>query len=480
MDSVTESEKSAMKTEALDELVWLPAWRCAELVASGEVSAVELVRAHLDRIDRVDPVLHSFITVAADEALAAAAAADDAVRCDDHLPPLHGVPVALKDEIWTRGIRSTGGSLIYEDFTPSVDAPVVERLRHAGAIVIGKTQMPEFAMWPRSLNRVSPECRNPWDVERISGASSGGSAAAVASGMTPLAIGSDGGGSTRIPSAPCGAVGLHPTPGTVPSEHTFSYSPFASLGPIARTVRDAALLLAAMTGRVANGRLREDVADLDSGIDGLRVAWSGDYGWIPADPRVVEKARDAILVLESAGAIIEEPGLVIDDVWPVFALETSGASIYSGGPVPYVASEENLERCLARPDLLMPGIEPLLTALRPTLDEYREADEVVQRVLDDVRSLLTNYDVICSPTMPTVAPLIPEGWGSPYPDERMGTSYTSIVNLLRGTAATYPCGLIDGLPVGLHIASGPLAESTVLRSCRALELQLPWDLHAPA
>lgn len=215
-----------------DELRWMSAGRLRRLIAERQISPVEVVADCLGWIEALDPTLHAFITVAGERAVEDARRAEAAVRRGDELGPLHGVPIALKDEAWTAGIPSTGGSLLFSRFLPWHDGTVSERLRRAGAIVIGKTNMPEFAAWPRSKTRLVGESVNPWDTSRISGASSGGSAAAVAAGLVPLAVGSDGGGSTRIPSALCGVVGLFPTPGRVPSYGSFSYSPYGSLGPI--------------------------------------------------------------------------------------------------------------------------------------------------------------------------------------------------------------------------------------------------------
>ena len=231
-----------------EELTWKSARELRRLIAARQISPVDVVTACLARIEALDPTLHAFITVVGDRALDDAKAAEAAVQRGDELGPLHGVPVALKDEAWTADIPSTGGSLLFKRFVPSHDGTVTARLRRAGAIVIGKTNLPEFAAWPRSKTRLVGEAVNPWDTTRISGASSGGSAAAVAAGMVPLAIGSDGGGSTRIPSAFCGVFGLFPTPGRVPSYGSFSYSPEGSLGPIGRHVADVALLQQVIAG----------------------------------------------------------------------------------------------------------------------------------------------------------------------------------------------------------------------------------------
>ncbi len=204
---------------------------------------------------------------------------------------------------------------------PSRDGTVAERLRRAGAIIIGKTNMPEFAAWPRSKNRIAGESVNPWDAKRISGASSGGSAAAVVAGMVPLAVGSDGGGSTRIPSALCGAVGLYPSPGRVPSYGSFSYTPAGSMGPIGREVADVALMQHVIAGpdrrdaAAMTEQAPEVLSGLDSGVQGLRVVWSSDFGRIPVDARVAAVAAEAVNALSSADVSIDETEAVLEHPW---------------------------------------------------------------------------------------------------------------------------------------------------------------------
>jgi Asp-tRNA(Asn)/Glu-tRNA(Gln) amidotransferase A subunit family amidase len=460
--------QSSTTTQLKDMLRWRSASELAAQIAAGELSSETVVRACLENIALIDPQLHAFITVAGEHAIHQACAADREVKANKPLGLLHGVPVALKDEIWTRNIRSTGGSLIYKDFLPGRDAAVVERLDRAGAIIIGKTQMPEFAMWPRSLNRICEEALNPHDPRRISGASSGGSAVSVAAGMTPLAIGSDGGGSTRIPASICGLFGFHPTPGIVPDAGTFSYSPHASLGPMSRNVRDAALLLQVMVD--PKQTFIDYLANLEMGVAGLRIAWVGDYGWIDTDPRVLASARAGALMLAKAGAIVEEPSVFFDDIWPAFGVYTRGYALYEPGvAMPYVQSKEHLTRCMQHPELLMPGVAELLSAPAPSQDEYKQAKAIIKKVLKQWQDVFARYDLLCSPTMPNIAPCIIDGNGTPYADDRMGTNYTSIVNITHGTAASFPCGEVDNLPVGLQVMATAGQESLVLRACRSLE-----------
>jgi len=452
----------------------------AASIAAGELTAVSATEAALQRIAALDGPLHAFLTVDAEGALTAARAADDAQRRGATLGPLHGVPISLKDEVWTKGLRSTAGSLLYADFVPDTDSEAVVRLRRAGAIVVGKTQLPEFAAWPQSKNLVGPEAVNPHDHARISGASSGGSASSVASGMVPMSLGSDGGGSIRIPSALCGTFGLFPTPGLVPARDSFSYSPFASLGPITRSVRDAALMLQALAGNdpLEVGSLPDPVPDylatLDDGVDGLRIAFTPDFGWIDVDPRIAALTATVAQRLAAAGATVESPTIEIEDIWPVFGLVTLGAGLYDGARTPYMTSPAHVARLLDGLHLLTPPLQASAASAPPTTDQYAEAMVTVDRVRAQFRNWFERYDVICTPTMATLAPLSPQDWTMPYPDGRMGTNYTGYANVCRLTAASYPCGPIDGLPTGLQVIGRGGAEALVLRVCRALEQVAPY------
>ncbi len=488
-----------------DELRWMSAGRLRRLIAERQISPVEVVADCLGWIEALDPTLHAFITVAGERAVEDARRAEAAVRRGDELGPLHGVPIALKDEAWTAGIPSTGGSLLFSRFLPWHDGTVSERLRRAGAIVIGKTNMPEFAAWPRSKTRLVGESVNPWDTSRISGASSGGSAAAVAAGLVPLAVGSDGGGSTRIPSALCGVVGLFPTPGRVPSYGSFSYSPYGSLGPIGRDVDDVALLQQVIAGpdrrdaTASSQPAPELLTTLHSGIAQLRIAWSADFGRIPIDSRIVAAGRDALEAATGAGASVEEIAGIVHHPWGDGAmLADLQAAVGAGswdsddgpaeipdtttdqqwmwtafsGLVPLTATPEFQALCQRHRHLLTPPSQLSThraastappTAKQPTTEELNST----------MTALLDEHDVICSPTMATVAPVVPAGWATPYADSYMGTNFTFIANATGCPAATIPCGLVAGLPVGLQIIGRPGDEATVLRVCHALEAAIP-------
>ena len=280
------------------DLAFTPAHELAKLVAEKKLSPVELTELYLRRIAELNPKLNAYLTVAADEAMASARAAEQAVADGEVLGPLHGVPVAIKDLEMTAGIRTTFGSLLFDDHVPDSDSGVVERVRSSGAVIIGKTNTPEFGMSGTTDNRLGDSCRNPWDTTRTSGGSSGGAAAALAVGLCPLATGSDAGGSIRIPGSFCGVYGIKPTLGRVPRFGGVarpSPNPVSQPGPMAMAVRDAAVLLEVLAGPDDRDviTLREQppdyLADLDGGVKGLRMAWSPDLGYAAVDPRGGER-----------------------------------------------------------------------------------------------------------------------------------------------------------------------------------------------
>src|SRR5450631_491077 len=283
------------------------AWQTAQDIRAGRVTSVEVVTRSLARIHELQPALNAFTVVLDDSALASARDADEAVRRGGPLPALHGVPVSVQDHIWMAGAPATNGSLILRDFVPTADAVPVARLRSAGAVIVGKTNNPEFCYRGFTDNLLFGPTRNPWDVERTPGGSSGGAGASVAAGMTAIALGTDGGGSIRIPASFCGVVGHKPTFGLVPKEPGFKgWKTLSVDGPLARSVRDAALVLSVIAGPSAAddmtspGPPRQDYPEAATGPDdlsGLRVAWSADLGMLPVDVDVRTVFADAVRVL---------------------------------------------------------------------------------------------------------------------------------------------------------------------------------------
>ena len=280
-----------------NDIAFQSASELRDLIRGKQVSPVELVRLYFERIDRLNPQLNAYLTLVQDQAQEAAQAAEDAVMRGDDLGPLHGVPIGVKDLESTAGIRTTGGSLVFEDRVPTADSTVVERVRASGAIILGKTNTPELGLLGSTESRLG-DCRNPWDTSRSTGGSSGGAGAALAAGLCALATGGDGGGSIRIPASFCGVYGIKPTQGRVPKFGGVAGPPmanqFSQQGPMSRTVKDSAVLLQVVAGHDPRdpGSLREApedyVAATERGVEGLRIGWSLDLGYAPAEAEVAE------------------------------------------------------------------------------------------------------------------------------------------------------------------------------------------------
>ncbi len=468
----------------MDDMIWNSAWRTRENIVAGTVSAVETIETALNRLAAVEPELHAFRRICADQARDAALKADAMVRNGASLGPLHGVPVALKDEPWVSGMPATGGSLLFEDFIPKEDGTLAARLRAAGAIIIGMTNVPEFYTWSRTANRLGPETVNPWDTRRSPGASSGGTGAAIAAGVAPLGIGSDGGGSIRIPSAACGLVGLFPTPGRIPDTGSFSYARVGSMGPMARDVRDLAIAMDVLSG--PDGRdprpspaPREYAATLNDGIAGMRFLWSPDYGHIDVDSAVAAQVGATAARLAEAGATVEAAPFSIDASWPWFIDYLRGEVIYGNVPSCFTNDPAFVARCLAPENFtrLAEYNQIGLTTPPPSQDAYEAAVSWVAELGRKMDALFETYDAILSPTLPVIAPILPDGLADPYPTFCCGTYYTAIANLLMLPALSFPAGLVDGMPVGLQIMGRHGREDQILRVARALEQIQPFTVH---
>ncbi|MAT51980.1 MAG: hypothetical protein CMK32_12435 [Porticoccaceae bacterium] len=468
----------------MDDLIWAPAWNLHKLIVNGEISAVELIDSVLARLSAFEPKIHAFRTVCADQARDAAQKADTMLKSGATLGPLYGVPVVLKDEPWVKGVPATGGSLLFKDFVPAQDGTLAARLKTAGAIIIGMTNVPEFYTWSRTANRLGPETLNPWDLRRSPGASSGGTGAAIAAGVAPLGIGSDGGGSIRIPSAACGLVGLFPTPGRIPDTGSFSYSRVASMGPMARDVRDIAIAMDVLSGPDGIDPrpcppARKFTATLEDGVAGMRFLWSADYGHIDVDPAVAEQVGATASKLMEVGAVVEKADFNIEASWPWFTDFLRGESVYGNSKPCFTNSPEFVERCLLPGNFerLMEYNQEGFKAEPVTRDDYRAAQKWVEDLGNKVEKLFGKYDAIFSPTLPVVAPILPKSLADPYPSFCCGTYYTAIANLLMLPALTYPAGMVAGMPVGLQIMGRHGREDQVLRVARALELVQPFKSH---
>lgn len=460
-------------------LAFSPATEVRRLIADREVSPVELTGMFLERIDSLDDQLNSYLTVSAESALASARAAEDAVMKGEELGPLHGVPISVKDLEMSAGIRTTGGSLLFEDRVPAVDSAVVERVRASGAVILGKTNTPEFGLLGHTQNRLGDHCRNPWNTERTTGGSSGGAGASVVAGLCTLATGSDGGGSIRIPSALCGTYGIKPTQGRVPLYAGVSSPPFANhfsqAGPMTRTVRDSALLLQVLAGHYPNdvNSLRaapgDYMAAADSGIEGLRIAWSPDYGYGAVERDVDSRCREAAGVFEDMGCTVDEVDLALDS--PIDAFWDLFCSVSNARYAAMVGDNSDLLTDYGRT-----CIEHGATVSGP---QYARALGTRAELMARFGKLLDEYDLLLSPTVSAGAFPV----GEP-PSEIDGKAvdtfsgffpFTFPINMIGHPAASIPCGFTgEDLPVGLHIVGRWGDEETIIAASAAFEEARPW------
>ena len=455
-----------------EDLIRKDATELAGLISSRKVSPVELTEACLRRIEGLNPTLNAFLTVCGEEAMESAREAERSAGPDSL--PLHGIPVAVKDLEPTKGVRTTFGSLAFKDWVPDQDSIIVERLKKAGAIVLGKTNTPEFGESTSTENRLGDDCRNPWDTTRTSGGSSGGSGAALASFMCPLATGSDGGGSIRIPASFCGVYGIKATHGRVPTKDN-GWSLFSDPGPMSRTVRDSALMLNLVAGHDSGDSLAirsapPDFTDaLNGEVKGLRIAWSSDLGFGVVDPEVLSVARETAELFEDMGCTLED------------ATPESGAPFEIFGTIviveDYVASGVLLK---SHPDELMGYVKSTIEAgSRATGADYARAMAKLWKFRARMEDFFEDYDLLLTPT--TAVPAYPIGG---RPRDIMGqrvnklwgaTPFTASFNLSGNPAASVPCGFSsDGLPIGLQIVGRWGDEMSVLRASAALERARPW------
>lgn len=445
------------------------------------ISAVELTRAALDRVRKLAH-LNAFITVLDEEALRQAAARDQELVRGHDRGPLHGIPVAVKDVFCTKGIRTTCGARIFADHVPDRDAAVVERLQAAGAVLLGKTNMHELAFGITSSNPHFGAVRNPWDPERIPGGSSGGSGVAVASGMALMAMGSDTGGSIRIPAAFCGTVGLKPTFGRVsrygvmPLDFTLDH-----MGPLTRTVRDAAITLSVIAGhdprdetssrRPVNSYLPPEAVSLG----GVRIGLPENFYFDRVDPEAAEAVRTMARTAESLGALVV-PVRVPD----IAAINTVGRIIVQA------EASALLERYLNRRSEFGADVLALLDQgrLLPATD-YINAQRLRRLMRSEFRSVFQQTDCLFTPTTPTAAPRIGQTtleFNGASEDVRLAsTRLVRAINVLGLPALSLPCGFNRvGLPLGLQIIGRPFDEALLFRVAAALEDATDFHRRKPA
>ena len=448
----------------------------AARIGRRELSPVELTQACLDRISGIDPRLNAFITVTADDALRAAREAEEAIARGDRRGPLHGIPLALKDLFATAGVRTTAGSRILAHHVPEEDSDAAQRLAAAGAVILGKLNLHEFAFGATGVNPHYGPARNPWNTERITGGSSSGSGAAVAAGECFAALGTDTGGSIRIPASLCGVVGLKPTFGRVSRRGVIPLSwSLDHVGPLARTVEDAAIVLQALAGHdpldqsSSEASVPDYHAGLKDGVKGLRVGIPARFFFESLDPEVEQAVRAAVAKLEELGAATEDV------------------------PVPYIDEIPGAVTAIMLPEAL--AYHQTWMAQRPEDygDDVRYRLELgatflavhyvqAQRLRELAvsawkREVFSRVDILATPATPTVAgPIDKSGLDQTFSLIRN----TSPINLLGLPAVSLPCGLTsEGLPIGLQLIGRWFDEATVLRAAYAYEQATEWHTRFP-
>ena len=465
------------------DICFLTATEMADLIRRKKLSARETLDAHLKQIERVNPKVNAIVTLVAEQAIENARKADEMQAHGAALGPLHGLPVAHKDLVETAGIRTTFGSRIFKDYVPKHDAILVERIRQAGAICVGKTNAPEFGAGSQTFNAVFGATKNPHDLTKTCGGSSGGAAVSLACGMLPIADGSDSGGSLRNPAAFCGVVGFRTAPGRV--AHTASgdaWSTIAVSGPMARTVPDVALLLSAMAGPDARCPISISepgsrfAGNLARNFKGARVAWFKDMGGIPFDPRVLNLVNAQRKVFENLGCIVEqaEP----DWTGALEAYDTLRAWGYA------TSQSENIR--LHR-DLVKDTIQwEAERGSKLTGADIARAHTLRSKAWDNMRMFQEKYEYFVTPT----TQVLPFDVTQPYPTEVAGVKMSTyiewmktcmLISALENPSISMPCGFTEGgLPVGLQIVGRHRDEWGVLQMAYAFEQATPGTRRKPA
>ncbi len=456
----------------MSDLVFLPATALSELIRARQVSVAEVLRAHLDQIERVNPKVNAIVTLCADQALAEARAADAALARGEAMGPLFGLPVAHKDLVPTRDLRTTWGSPIYKDHVPERDGLIVERIKAAGAITVGKTNTPEFGAGSQTFNEVFGRTLNPHDPTKTCGGSSGGAAVALACGLVPIADGSDMGGSLRNPASFCNVVGLRPSPGRVPTwPAELGWAPFSVEGPMARTVADVALLLSCMAGPDPRSPISIDEpgerfrAPLDRSFEGVRVAWSRDLGGLPIDRRVTA-------VVESQRKTFEDLGCIVEDGEPDFADAREIFQVWRAWQF-----ESRYGRLLERHGHLLKDTVRwnVGKGREVTGPQLAEAERKRTALYHRVREFMIERPFLIL----AVTQVPPFDVETPYVTEIDGVTLETYIDWMRACsditvtglpAISVPCGFTpEGLPVGLQIVGRHHDDWGVLQLAHAFE-----------
>ena len=481
IDHGIERQPSVHEATAPDDLCFTSALQLAAMLRAKKVSAREVMSAHLTQIGRVNPAVNAVVTLVADQAMADAARADEELARGKPRGPLHGLPIAHKDLVATKGIRTTRGSPFYRDFVPENDAPIITLIRNAGAVTVGKTNTPEFGAGSHTFNTVFGATKNPYDLTRSCGGSSGGAAVALACGMVPIADGSDTGGSLRNPAAFCNVVGFRPSPGRV-SIGRGSWSPLSTSGPMARSVADAALflsVLAAPDGRnplVQAGDPARFLARLERSFKGTRVAWYRNLGGIPFEPEIGRVVGASRHVLEALGCVVEEA-------------EPDFAGVDHAFPTLRHLSYHTSYAALAkqRPEWIKDTIHwEIAEAERQTAVDVARAVAVQDRLYAETQSFFSRYDYLVLP----VTQVEPFDVTIAYPTSVAGVPMQTYIDWMRSCwyvtlmsnpAISVPAGFTSsGLPVGLQIVGRHRDDWSVLQLAHAFERATAHGARRPA
>lgn len=471
----------------VESITDLTAAGIARRVKDRELSPTDVVEAHLDRINERNDRTNAFITITDDLAREMAKEAERAIEDGEPLGPLHGVPVAVKDLNDVAGVTTTSGSRLFKNRVAESDSPFVARLKKAGAVVIGKTNTPEFGLGTVTDNQVIGTTSTPFDLDRVSGGSSGGAGAALGDSLVPLAPGSDIGGSIRIPASFCGVYGFKPTFGTVPTidrPNAFGgHTPMLHNGPMTRTVEDAALSLDVMAGSHPRDPFSLPVqnnyhAAIDRSIDNLKIAYSPDMGIFPLDPEVQETLDDAVSAFKRAGASVDETD-------PDFGHDQEEImdAYYTMVTVRWQSLFDDLEEQGFDPrgedlDRLRPYlVDLIMESEEPTTRDYKRSDMVRTHIFDSLQDLFRDYDLLITATVGTL-PFAhgqePQNIDGIDIEPHRGWVLTQPYNFTGQPAASIPAGFVDGLPVGMQIAGQRHADKTVIAASAAFERHQPW------
>lgn len=457
----------------MSELVWMTAVELAALIRTGAVSALEVVSAHLQQIEAINPHVNAIVTYVPELALDLARAADERQARGEALGVLHGLPVAHKDLFETEGLRTTMGSPVFSDYIPAGDDLIIARMKAAGCITLGKTNVPEFGAGSHTFNPVFGATRNPYDLSKSCGGSSGGAAVALACGMMPIADGSDMGGSLRNPASFCNVVGLRPTPGRVPRyPKSNAWSTLAVDGPMGRTAQDVALMLQAIAGYDSRSpiSLEEPAAafanSLERDFSQVLIAWSPDLGMLPVDNRVIDTIQNELRAFGDLGCRLERDQPDFSDAYDIFQtlrawnFELSFAEHFA--EFGEDAFKETIRWNAAK--------GRALTAAQISRAEVKRSE-----LFHRAREFLDTYEFLLLPT--AQAPPFPIDWEYPqeidgrpletYIDWMMSCAFITLTGL---PALSLPCGFTDdGLPVGLQIVGRPRSEFSLLQLAYAFQ-----------